>query len=493
MNIGNWKAVLNLVQRIAWAAFLIALPVTSFPFFPPAIGGEALVRPLSIYPLMVLLLLAVLPRLITRPVPKTLLPLLPFVLVALASSLLSLLRGIEPALGVSADARVLRGMFTLMIGCAIYLTTALLPDTVEDLRFSLRWIYIGGTLAIFWGSLQAIYIIRFDQRWYNLLAKLQTYISIRPLLSDRISGFTYEPHWFSDQILVLLLPWLLAAVLSGYTVFHWRWRWLTIEWLLLGCSILILPFTYSRTGLVNLAILILVSLLLFGPRLWRKKNANPSKTGKTVLWRLPIFSSFLVILLVGVILAFPIYFIGTKNPFFARLWSYWGKENASMSDYMAYLGLDARISYGLTAYNTYLSYPILGVGVGNYVFYFEEMLPYRPVAQIPEVLHMITPEAGQDRLITSKNFYLRVLAETGILGAITFAAFAIANLGSALYLRLSDDKEWKYWGTASLCGLVAFILSALTFDSFAFPNMWVLFGLIAAATRVLTHSSQTTS
>jgi hypothetical protein len=69
-------------------------------------------------------------------------------------------------------------------------------------------------------------------------------------------------------------------------------------------------------------------------------------------------------------------------------------------------------------------------------------------------------------------------------------AFVIANLGCALYLWLSRDKEWQYWGVASLCGLLAFSLSALTFDSFVIPNMWVLFGLITAATRVMMNSSQ---
>jgi O-antigen ligase len=118
------------------------------------------------------------------------------------------------------------------------------------------------------------------------------------------------------------------------------------------------------------------------------------------------------------------------------------------------------------------------------------MLPYRPIADVPEVLLMVTPEPGRDRLITAKNLYLRLLAETGIVGAVTFMAFVIANLGCALYLWLSRQKEWQYWGVASLCGLLAFSLSALTFDSFVIPNMWVLFGLITAATCVMMNCSR---
>src|SRR5512139_807853 len=100
MKVSQPPALLSAIQRVAWATFLLTLPITSFPYFPPTIGGEALVRPLALYPLIILLLLAVLPRLVWRPLPKMIIPLLPFVLVAASSSLLSLLRGIEPALGV---------------------------------------------------------------------------------------------------------------------------------------------------------------------------------------------------------------------------------------------------------------------------------------------------------------------------------------------------------------------------------------------------------
>jgi O-antigen ligase len=199
-------------------------------------------------------------------------------------------------------------------------------------------------------------------------------------------------------------------------------------------------------------------------------------------------------MLVAIILIItPIYLIGTKNPFFARIWEYWKKPDASLQGYLSHLGFDARLVYAEAAFNTYKAYPITGVGLGNYAFYFEEMLPDRPIGETPEILLMTTPEMGRDRLITSKNFYLRIMAETGILGGITFLTFVLVNLGYALYLRLSPEKEWQYWGTASLCGLIAFALSALTFDSFVIPDMWVIFGLITAAIRLATHENQATS
>jgi hypothetical protein len=242
---------LEFIQKAAWALFLVCLPVTSFPFFPPAIGGGAIVRPLSIYPLAILLLVITLPRLVRGPVPRTLVTLLPFILVALASSLLSLLQGIEPVFNISVEERILRTLITLGLGVAIYFTVALAPRTPEDLRASLRWLYAGLALALSWGSLQIIFILHYNDTWFQFLSRIQRYISMRRLISTRASGLTYEPNWFAEQISFLFLPWLLAAVLSGTSAFRWRWRWITVELVLLGWSIAVLAFTFSRAGLAN--------------------------------------------------------------------------------------------------------------------------------------------------------------------------------------------------------------------------------------------------
>jgi hypothetical protein len=142
-----------------------------------------------------------------------------------------------------------------------------------------------------------------------------------------------------------------------------------------------------------------------------------------------------------------------------------------------------------TAYQVYDDYPILGVGLGNYAFYFNEKLPDRPLAAIPEVLRLVVPEAGNSRLITPKNLILRVMAETGMLGLATFIAFIMAILGCALYLWFSPNLEVKFWGVGGILGLIAFGLVAFSFDSFAIPNMWVVFGLITAAMRLSKRQS----
>jgi hypothetical protein len=466
--------VVQAVNRFAWIFLLVSLPVTSFPYFPKAFGGSALVRPLGMYPLLVLVVLFTLPRLFTRPVPGALRSLIPFVLVAVGASLISMLRGIDPVFGVSVADRVLRAVMTLAIGAAIYYTVALFPTSPDDLRGALRWLYAGFSIALLWGSLQAIYVVRFDPDYYKLLSSLQDFISTRKLFTTRISGMTYEPNWFAVQISSLLLPWLFASILSGYSVFRWRWRFLTIEWLLAAWGIVVLAFTFSRAGIANLFVLAFLAFLFFRPA------RSAARGNRSILRSLPrrVLETAVVVAILGGV----IYVAGSRNSFFSRMWDYWSQANQrTLSEYFEYVGFGARFTYGEAAFRTYETNPMLGVGLGNYAFYFPKMLPDQPLAATPELLRIILPDDGRDRLITPKNFYFRILAETGLLGAAAFLAFLAAILGCSLYLWLSPELEEKYWGSAGLLGLIAFLTSSLSFDSFAIPNMWVVFGLTTAA------------
>ncbi|MCX8062556.1 MAG: O-antigen ligase family protein, partial [Anaerolineales bacterium] len=469
------------LQRVAWALFWLCLPITSFRYFPSGLGGGTLVRPLSLYPLLFLLPIATLPRLSRRPQPKTVLTLIPFAVVVLISAANSFLLGIEPVLGISVSERVLRALITLAIGLSFYLTVAVLPEASQELRSALRWMMFGFVLAFLWGSLQTIYILHFNGSYFSLLNQIQKAFSLRKLFPTRISGATYEPNWFAEQINLLVIPWLLAAIINKRSLFPWRWRQVSIEWLLLGWAIFLIAFTFSRAGYVNLAVLALGALILFRLRQFSQRGFSLPK----VVGRLVLESAAVLILFVGMT-----FVVGQKNDFFARIWTYWIEvKDTSFERFLYYIGFNARMTYSATAFNTFQAYPLLGVGPGNYAFFFEKMLPDQPLAPTPELLRIISPEEGQTRLITPKNLFLRILAENGLLGFGAFLVFLIANLGNALYLWLSPHQEEQFWGTAALLGLLGLAVAAFSFDSFALPNMWVLLGLITAACKVSVNNS----
>jgi len=480
-----WHSLGVIVDKIGWIAFLLVmafLPITSFPYFPPAIGGGALVRPLSLYPLFLVILLVIVPRIFKQRLPTQLLALLAFVLIVILSGLFSLFREIYPAYDVSSMERVLRALITLGLGCAFYLAVVLAPRTLTELKTALGAMYTGFAVALAWSSFQLVYVVHFNRPFFRIINHIQSFISTRRLFDNRISGMTYEPNWFAEQMVILLFPWLLASVLTGTSVFRIRWRWLTIEVVMLVWSSIIILLTYSRAGLMTFTILALVVVVIANFKYFARKK----QTSKDL--RLRIKNTFLswgfLTQLVVIVIVFGLaYFaIGTRNIFFTRIWGYWSdRSNFSIEGYLNYLGFEARIIYGTTAYNMYKSNPVFGIGPGNYALYFSDMLPYQPLAKTPEVVRLVTPEEGRDRLVTAKNFPLRLMAETGIIGTAAFIAFFITILGSAVSLILSQRSNVRFWGVGGMLALIAFVFSTLSFDSFALPNMWVAFGLITSA------------
>ena len=158
-------------------------------------------------------------------------------------------------------------------------------------------------------------------------------------------------------------------------------------------------------------------------------------------------------------------------------------EKARNKTYFEYIAFGQRFVYAETALRIAEAYPVFGVGLGNYAFFFDQKLPDRPYQNSPEIIRQITPTEKGNQLITPKNLYARLLAETGLVGTLIFTTFIMAILGCALYLFFAPLPESKFWGTAGLLGIAVFVTVVFSTDSFAVPNLWVVFGLITAATR----------
>lgn len=489
------KTLIRNFRNLLIIAFFVSLPITSFPFFPPSFGGNtAVVRPLLVYPLLGLVVLVTLPRLFSKPLSKPVLIILIFLLGAVISSLLPFFRGLQsPWREVSVFSRELRTFLTLGLAVSIYLTVTLIPQSADDLRFSLRWIYAGLILALVWGSLQAVYMLDIVPGWFDFMSEIQGLISTRRLHATRISGMTYEPTAFADQIVVLWLPLVLGASLTDYTVFPRRWKWLTVEKALLPWTMGILAFTLSRTGLVLGVGLIAFAVILKAiDYLSRNRMGDESLSAKdkpgSAGFLNKLRGKFLVFIVLGILIFLVLFFfLGTRSDYISRIWEYWtgsGKKDLRM--YFTYIGFGSRMAYWETAYNIYVDHPIFGVGLGNFTIYLADKLPYQHLAKTPEVLRHLVPQQGRSRVQTVKHFLLRILAEMGLVGTGIFITFIVVLLVGGVYLWLSREEEERFWGTVSLLGVVAFMVDTFSFDSFAIPNPWVMFGIVTAAFRIFT-------
>ena len=128
-----------------------------------------------------------------------------------------------PMHGQEYIGRTLRAWVTLAGGVVFFISTMLMNQTEDDLRYSMKWLYVGLALSIVWGGIQMVsYLTGFPDRVD--LNQIQTSFSIRKLLiKKRAAGFAFEPSWLANQIATIYLPWLFASILTGYRIFKRRW------------------------------------------------------------------------------------------------------------------------------------------------------------------------------------------------------------------------------------------------------------------------------
>lgn len=490
------KKGLRILEKTLIAAFFLSLPVTNFPFYPDLFGSSAFVKPLLVFPLLGLVVLVTLPRMFSSqlPVPGRLLIL--FFLWSLVVSLVPILNPpLSPWKEVRYLTREIRTILTLGVACAIYFTAALYPQTERDLTQSLRWLYLGLAVVLVWGSLQAVYVLDLIPNWYDIMSRAQRFIASQKLNPNRVSGMTYEPSSFADQIITIWLPWVYASVLTNYTVFPWRWKWLTVEKALFAWTFGVLAATLSRTGLIMGVGVLAFGIGLYLFRSWREKprdHTEPSarEEHQATAERLPLNWKAVLLVLVGLTVFVGLFvLIGSSSGYISRMWKYWiANSDRSLAEYLVYIGFGSRITYWRTAFRIFEAHPLLGVGLGNYTLYFPKFIPPQQLIKTPLLLNHLVPAAGRNRVITAKQFAARILAETGLVGGAIFAVFLLLLAAGGLYLWLADEPGKQFWGTASLLGLAAFAGVTFSFDSFAIPNPWVLFGLITAGYAVFRRS-----
>jgi len=468
------------VTRFLWGAALFTLPVTSFRYFP-FLGDSTYVRPLSLYPIALLLLLLasqLLQKKETFPRAGTLTPLLAFVLVALAATGIGLLLNPLPMRGFEYFGRVFRAWITVIIGLSFFLAAVWMNRTEDDLRFSIKWLLAGFVVDILWSGVQAL-------AFYTPLLKKVTVthwqraFSMRELVkTNRVSGMAYEPAWLAGQIATVYLPWLVASLLTRLRVTRFRW----LEVVLLGFAVLLLLATFSRGGLLTAVGAFLLTILFVGRTelrsVWTWFAAGFQGGGNWLL------RAGVILVLVGS-LAGAGMFLSQKG-YITRLFN---TQADSVEDFIIENSAGARAAYNYGALGAYDENPIMGVGLGASGFYIYDHLPDWALTTVPEIARQLSPES---RLYPNpKNMYVRLLAETGLVGFFIFVAFLFSVLGDALHALASKTTAARYLGIAGIFSWFAIALYNVTQDSFATPNLWINFGILVGMTAFMTESEKT--
>ncbi len=455
-----------------WVIFLITLPFESSPLLPDVIGGKAVVRPLSVLPMMLLFFIEVLPKIWRRSWPRPFLALLAFWVIALITALWGWLLLPTPEQGFSPTRRVLRGFMTLAVGSGFYLVTWVhIQDNPRRIKGSFRWLYLALFFSLLWGSLQVLYIVQDDVAlWETLNEVHRQWISTRPLQFRRVSGVTYEPSWFALQSLILFYPWLWGAVLTGTSAFPWRKGLFQVETFLLGWMSVLLLFTFSRSGL---AVFLFLTAFTLGLRIL---SWGQGSLGKRLLR--------LTLGVLGLALFATAAFWGIYRwnqyvfEHFEKLWARFQRRTDEISLTTAVeLLAGSRWGEWQYGYRVYESHPLTGVGLGLAPFYLDQVVPGGELSYW--FYESVLPGGSGEPMMHIRHLYLRLLAETGWLGFSAFLAFQLGTVGMALALTTAAEPQWRAWGWSALLAMAAIFALSISFDSFSLPHHWVIYGWIA--------------
>ncbi len=468
------KLSLNSVMKILWAGVLFTLPVTSFRYFP-FLGDKTYVRPLALYPLVLLMLpliIQLVRKKIKDPWPGGVILLGVFAAAILTTSSFGNLAGPLPMRGQEYFGRNLRALVTLAIGILFFMSGVWMNRNEDDLRFTVKWILAGLVMNILWSGLQAVtfYTNLLDK---EMVTHWQLAFSMRELVrTNRISGMAYEPSWLAGQLATLYLPWLVAAMLAGTRLTRWKW----LEPALLAVTLGLLIATYSRGGiLISIGVTGLVILLV--GRSWLKSIWVWFISGLHGKFAGLLVRLILIVAVLAVVVA-TFVFLGQKN-YFRRLWEI---DAESLVEYMVDINAGARSAYAAGALGAYEKYPLTGVGLGASGLYIYDNLPDWALTTVPEIARQLSPES---RLYPNpKNMYVRLLSETGLLGFVLFLTFQFSVLGDAL-TYLPKDGLRRFMGVVGLFSWLSIGLYNFTQDSLATPNIWLIPGILVGMTGTL--------
>lgn len=456
-------------SRIFWALTVACLPVTSFRYFP-FLGRDTMVRPLAYYPLAVLVVLLAIRVVFFRYRPRInrlvfLLGLL--ILFAVGSTAVGYLLSPLSLHGQSYLGRALRGWVTMAGGVVFFFAALMMNQDEEDLRHTLRWLYVGLGLSIIWGGIQ-FFSYMTDIPGRAALSKVQLLFSIRKLLvKERVPGFAYEPSWLANQLATIYIPWLWISILTGYRVYRRRW----IEPILLAGGTFLLVITFSRGGLLSALAASAVGFLfvrrdLFGI-IWNWLR-NPYRTGQTrqILIRIAVLAVF-----VGGIFAAG--YLISQNKYFARIWK---SNKTNLVDYIVDISAGPRLAYAVAGWEIFADHPWSGVGMGATGFYLYDAIPDWAQTTLSEVTRQLTTDAWLYPNI--KNLHIRILAESGIIGFALYLVFGLGTLAQVVLLLRKPTPFLRMLGGAGLTTWVAVFLFHFTQDSLIDPNGWFGLGIV---------------
>lgn len=467
------------VVNFFWLLLLILLPITSTPAVRDLLQISVIAGP-AVLALAILLVIWFVPYLLQGGgMPEEMLPLIGFGLAAILSISVSQFLVIPTFKDQSMLRTALSAFITLLVGIGYLALTYSRISNEAEFRQTLKWIYLGGSLMLIWSVTQSsVWFI--NGRYFQWMRDFQDIVSLGPLYRQRASGFALEPSWLAHMLNMLYLPMWLAASTSGYSVFKFRlFKKITGEMVLLALGILVLILTLSRVGWITFFCMAAFLVVKWNIRLirWAQNRFRvfEHRRGFSTV----IISTGLV-LVYSLLIILAAYGMSRVDPRMADLFSPEFLQLKNMNRYANALQFGERVVYWQAGWEVFNRHPMLGVGLGNAGRWFSQTIPSYGMNLI-EVRQLLFRSGDIPNI---KNLWIRLLAETGIVGFAFYTAWLFSLFKRSIsfsFSRTAITTLAMYWGIFIVIGI---ILEGFSIDSFAMPFFWISAGIILSVTKI---------
>lgn len=341
-----------------------------------------------------------------------------------------------------------------------------------------------------WAGIQIFSWLTYH-KYFQWMFNFQGLFSSRVLYHNRATGFALEPSWFSHQLNMLYLPLWLGASIKRYSSHTVRLLGLSFENFLLMAGITALFFTLSRGGF--LAFLSMLTLLFIAINVWviqkiRSAWMKKVKVGKnrihlpskfvTAIFVFLLIMAYLSTIFVGA------FILSRIDPRMQNLFEFKTDKENPLLTYFNNLQFGERAVYWLSGWEIFGDHPILGVGLGNAGFFFPSKIsPYGwTLIEIRRLMY------EYDVLLNIKSLWVRILAETGLIGFSIFLSWLILLVFAFVRALHTGKGVHAALALAGIFVIVALPAEGFSIDSFALPYLWISLGLAVSATRLSAKS-----
>ena len=466
--------VLKKASRWIWLALIAVLPITSMPLVARLLKSDSVASPAIVF-MVILTIIWFIPAVIKgKPFAPQIIPLLLFCLVALGATALSLFYRVPAFKGIQQFAPTISSLGTLAIGFMFFVVASSYLEKIEDLRLTMRVLNWSAFIMLIWCALQAYYWYGFNH-YPQWMFEVQGVLSARVLYRQRLNGFALEPSWLAHQLNMLYFPVWLSCTMNRYSFHKFRvWKFSFENILLLG-GMVTLFLSLSRVGFAAFFMMLLVVAIMLHGRIvdgiqsfLQNKAGLKNKPGRKLISILLILCYLMVV--------FSVIYVYTKvDPRMENLFNFSFAQDNPVLKFFNELKFGDRVIYWLTGWNIFNHYPLLGVGLGNAGFYFTKHLPAYgwSLVEVENLLNRTT------LLLNIKSIWLRLLAETGIIGFSVFIAWLLSFIPELIDKIRSKRKEIAVLGLMGVFVLAALVFEGFSIDSFAMPYWWISLGLSA--------------